>query len=63
MHHCRELAYPNKLIVKKPNFGGGLVLIWKEEVWLEVINYTDNHVLVKVTEDDGYQCFLTGFYG
>ena len=63
MHHCRELAYPNKLIIKKPNSGGGLALIWKEEIQLEVINYTNNHVLAKVVEDDGFQWFLTGFYG
>ena len=53
----------NKLIVKKPDSGGGLALIWKEEVRLEVINCTDNHVLVKVIEDDRFQWFLTGFYG
>ena len=61
--HCCELACPNKLIVKKPDSGGGLALIWKEEVQLEVINYTNNHVLAKVIEDDGFQWFLTGFYG
>ena len=38
--HCSELPFPNKLIVKKPDFGGGLALIWKAEVQLEVINYT-----------------------
>ena len=57
MHHCRELAYPNKLIIKKPNSGGRLALIWKEEIQLEVINYTNNHVLAKVVEDDGFQWF------
>ena len=63
MYHCRELAYPNKLIVKKPDSGGRLALVWKEEVRLEVINYTKNHVLAKVVEDNGFQWFLTGFYG
>ena len=28
-----------------------------------MINYTDNHVLAKVIEDDGFQWFLTRFYG
>ena len=63
MHHCRELAYPNKLIVKKPDSSGGLALVWKEETRLEVINYTDNHILAKVVEDNGFQWFLTGFHG
>ena len=61
--NCRELPFPNKLIVKKPNSGGGLALIWKSEVLLEVINYTENHVLAKVVEDDGFECYLMGFYG
>ena len=43
-----ELPYPHKIIVKKPDMGGGLTLIWKEGVVLDLINYTDNHILVKV---------------
>ena len=57
MKHCRDLAYPNQLIVKKPDSGGGLALIWKEDVRLEVINYMKNHVLAKVVEDNGFQWF------
>ena len=49
--------------MKKPDFGGGLALIWKEEFRLEVINYTNNHVLAKVVEDNGFQWFFIGFYG
>ena len=63
MKHCRDLAYLNKLILKKPDLGGGLALIWKEDVKFEVINYTKNHVLAKVVEDNGFQWFLIGFYG
>lgn len=29
---------------------------------LEVNNYTKNHILAKVVEDDGFQWYLTGFY-
>ena len=47
--------------MKKPDFGGGLALIWKEEFRLEVINYTDNHVLAKVVEDNGFQWFFYWF--
>ena len=61
MHHGRELAFLNKFIVKKPNSGGGLALVWKEEVRLEVINHTDNHVLAKVVENNGFQWFFLIF--
>ena len=58
-----ELPFPNKIIVKKPDSGGGLALIWKNGVKLELINYTVNHILVKVREEDDYEWWLTCFYG
>ena len=61
--HCRELPFQNKLIVKKPNTGGGLVLIWKLEVQLDVVSYTENHILAKVVDEDEFEWYLTGFYG
>ena len=61
--HCRELQFPNKLIIKKPDIEGGLALIWKSDVVLDVINYTENHVLAKLVEEDGFEWFLTCFYG
>ena len=48
---------------EKPNSGGGLALLWKEEMTLDVINFIDNHILAKVVEDDGFVWYLTGFYG
>ena len=30
---------------------------------LDVINFTDNHILAKVVETDGFVWHLTGFYG
>ena len=60
---CGDVPFKNKLIVKKPNSGGGLALLWKEEQTLYFINFTDNHILAKVVEKDGFVWFLTGFYG
>ncbi|XP_050241207.1 uncharacterized protein LOC126690119 [Quercus robur] len=63
--HGRDLPFQNKFIVKKPysGGGGGLALLWKSEVRLDVLNYIENHILAKVVEDDGFTWFLTGFYG
>ena len=58
-----DLLFPNKIVVKQPNSGGGLALIWREGVQLELINFTMNHILVKVMEEDGFNWFLIGFYG
>lgn len=61
--HYGELPFPNKIIVKKPNSGGGLALIWKNEVQRELINYIANHILVKVREEAEYEWWLACFYG
>ncbi|XP_075636847.1 uncharacterized protein LOC142609101 [Castanea sativa] len=58
-----NLPFQNKVIVKNPNAGGGLALLWKKDINLEIINYTVNHVLALVTEEDGFKWYLTGFYG
>ena len=58
-----NLPFPNRIFAKNPNSGGGIALIWKREISLDVINFTANHVLAKVVEEDGFEWFLTGFYG
>ncbi|KAL4637806.1 hypothetical protein ACB092_03G102900 [Castanea dentata] len=46
-NNCGDLPFQNKMIVKKPNSGGGLALLWKTHVQLDIINYTENHILAK----------------
>ena len=58
-----DLPFPNKIVVKYPDSGGGLALIWKRDVQLDVFNFTINHILAKVVEDDGFVWWLTCFYG
>ena len=58
-----NLPFPNWIIAKNPDSGRGIALIWKSEVSLDVINFTANHVLAKVVKKDGFEWFLTGFYG
>nr|XP_023871124.1 uncharacterized protein LOC111983700 [Quercus suber]XP_023871125.1 uncharacterized protein LOC111983701 [Quercus suber] len=58
-----DLQFQNKIIVKQPNAGGGLALLWKKEVVMDLINYSPNHILMKVTEEDGFVWFFIGFYG
>ncbi|XP_030941442.1 uncharacterized protein LOC115966334 [Quercus lobata] len=61
--HCREVPFPNKFIVKMPDSGGGLVLLWKAGVDVEVINFINNHILARVGEEDGSYWYLICFYG
>ena len=58
-----DLPFPNKIILKKPNSGGGLALLWKNDIRIDLINFTDNHILAEVKEEDGFVWWLTCFYG
>ncbi|XP_075660062.1 uncharacterized protein LOC142629896 [Castanea sativa] len=58
-----NLPFPNWIIAKNLDSGGGIALIWKNEVSLEVINFTAKYILAKVVEDDGFVWFMTGCYG
>ena len=58
-----NLPFQNKIIVKHLDGGGGLAFLWKDDLKLAVVNYTANHVLARVTEEDGFVWFMTGFYG
>ena len=60
---CGDLPFPNRFIVKYLDSRGGLALIWKNEVHLDVVYYTANHILAKIVEEDGFMWFLSGFYG
>jgi len=60
---CKELLYKNKFVVKKPGLVGGLAMMWKEDVSLDVFKYSDNQILAMATESDGFRWVLTGFYG
>ena len=58
-----NLPYQNKIIVKHPDLGGGLALLWKNDINMEVVNYTTNHVLAKIIEEDRFVWYMIGFYG
>ena len=60
---CGDLPFQNKVIVKKPNSRGGLALLWKTQVQLDIINYTENFILAKVVEENGFTWTLTCCYG
>ena len=60
---CKDTNLHHWFFVKKPGWGGGLALLWKEGVDVRVINGSDNYILAKVVEEDGSEWFLTSLYG
>ena len=59
---CSELPYKNRFDVKKPGLGGGLAMLWKEDIRLDVFKFSENQISAWVTENDGFRWLLTGFY-
>ena len=58
-----DLPYRNRIIVKQPDTKGGLAMLQKTDVYIDLVNFTANHILVKVKEEDGFMWYLSGFYG
>lgn len=57
-----DLSYQNRIILKQLDYGGGLALLWKAKVDIKLVNFTANHILVMVKEEDGFVWHLTCFY-
>lgn len=58
-----RIGFANGLIVPSVGRSGGIALLWKREINLEVKSYTRYHIDAVILEaDSGYGWRLTGFY-
>ena len=60
---CCQLQFANKFVVKSRNKGGGLCLLWKNEVKLRVQSFSHSHIDAFVCENQPDAWCLTSFYG
>ena len=51
----KYLPFQNRIIVKQPDLRGGLAFLWKSELNINLVNFSANHILVKVKEEDGFE--------
>ena len=60
----RKIERQEGLVVPSDNHGGGLALLWKRTVKVDVLTYSPRHIDVVIIEEQGTRkwCF-TGFYG
>ena len=59
-----KINFVNGLIVPRKGRGGGLALLWKREVDLEIMGYSRNHIDAIVSDQvSGFRWRITGFYG
>lgn len=65
MVRAKEKArYIFGLIVPKSERSGGIAMLWKKEINLEIIGYAGNYIDAIVTESlSSFKWRITGFYG
>ena len=60
----RKMGFVYGLVVPKSDKSGGLAMLWKENINLEIMGYAVNFIDAIVTEADlGLKWRITGFYG
>ena len=59
----RRLQFHNIFVVPRINRGGGLALLWRDEISLDIQTYFDHHIDAFIIHrvDDAWR--FTGFYG
>lgn len=59
-----KINFVNGLIVPKEGRGGGLGMLWKREVDLEIMGYSRYFIDVVITEQSlGFRWRIAGLYG
>ena len=60
----RKVGFVYGLVVPKSDKSGGMTLLWKENINLEIMGYAGNFINAIVTEaDSGLKWRIIGFYG
>ena len=59
-----KINFVNGLNVPSKGKGGGLAMLWKREVALEIMGNSRNHIDAIISKQDlGFKWRMTGFYG
>ena len=58
-----KLGFQNAFVVPSIGRSGGLALLWKREVTLEIRNFTTHHIDSHILHGNDSRWKLTGFYG
>ena len=58
-----RIRFDKKFVVQRVNRGGGLVLYWKNDLLIDVVSSSLNHIDVIINKDTEAAWRFTGFYG
>ena len=59
----KNVGFINGLIVPSVGRSGGLALLWRKDITVDIQSYSDRHIDAIVTEGSGFKWRITGFYG
>ena len=59
----RKMQFKNIFVVPRVNMGGGLTLLWREEIKLDIQTYSDCHIEAFINHGMDNAWRITGFYG
>ena len=58
-----SVGFINGLVVPSYGRSGGLALLWRKDISVDVQSYLDRHIDAMVIEGSGFKWRITGFYG
>ena len=58
-----SIGFANGLVIPNHGRSGGLALLWRKEINVDVQSFSDRHIDAIVMEDRGFKWRITGFYG
>ncbi|XP_050280875.1 uncharacterized protein LOC126721848 [Quercus robur] len=58
-----SVGFINGLVVPSSGRSGGLAMLWRKEIFVDIQNYSGRHSDAIVTEDSGFKWWIIGFYG
>ena len=59
---AQRLRFDNYWVVDRVGTGGGLMLLWGENLKIEVLSWSVGHITGRVSGDGFTPWFITGFY-
>lgn len=63
MEKKKSIGFIDGLVVPSSGISGGLALLWRKEITMDIQSYSGRHIDAIVTNDSGFKWRITGFYG
>ena len=58
-----SVGFINGLVIPSHGRSGGLALLWRKDIIVDIQSYLDRHIDAIVTKDTGFKWRIIGFYG